>query len=44
VPKTTDVVDYDPMMHTANPTYMTDIGFNVIGAGVSTCAPTAPPR
>jgi hypothetical protein len=37
------VADYDPASGLVNPAYMTDIGFNVIGAGVSTCAPTQPP-
>jgi hypothetical protein len=40
---TTDVSEYDPTTGTLNPTYMTDIGFTIVGAGVSTCAPVVPP-
>ena len=39
-----NVVDYDPASGNINPTYMTSIGFDIVGAGVSTCAPTMPPQ
>jgi hypothetical protein len=38
-----DVIDYDPTSGATNLTYMTGIGFTIVGAGVSTCAPTVPP-
>jgi hypothetical protein len=38
-----DVIDYDPSTGAINLTYMTSIGFTIVGAGVSTCAPTVPP-
>jgi len=38
---TTDVAQYDPTSKTTNPTYMKAIGFHIVGAGVSTCAPTS---
>jgi hypothetical protein len=40
---TTDVAAYDPSSGTTT-TVLSQIGFSIIGAGVSTCAPTAPPR
>ncbi len=42
--RTTDVNQYDPTTGTVNNQYMTDIGFRIVGAGVSTCAPIAPPK
>lgn len=39
----TTVVDYDPTTGTINPSYMPNIGFDIVGAGVSTCAPVVPP-
>jgi hypothetical protein len=39
-----DVTDYDPTSGTVNTTYMTSIGFNIVGAGVSTCAPVTAPQ
>jgi hypothetical protein len=38
-----DVIDYDPTTGSTTLTYMTSIGFTIVGAGVSTCAPTVPP-
>jgi hypothetical protein len=42
--RTTDVNQYDPSTGNVNNQYMTDIGFRIVGAGVSTCAPIAPPK
>jgi hypothetical protein len=39
-----DVTDYDPSTGSVNTTFMTGIGFDIVGAGVSTCAPTTPPQ
>jgi hypothetical protein len=39
-----NVTDYDPASGSVNPSYMTAIGFDVVGAGVSTCAPVTPPQ
>ena len=39
-----DVTDYDPTSGTINTTYMTKVGFDIVGAGVSTCAPTVAPQ
>jgi hypothetical protein len=39
-----DVTDYDPVSGTINTTFMTKIGFDIVGAGVSTCAPTVAPQ
>jgi hypothetical protein len=38
-----NVTDYDPVSGAINTTYMTAIGFDIVGAGVSTCAPVTPP-
>jgi hypothetical protein len=38
-----NVVDYDPVSGSVNASYMTSIGFDIVGAGVSTCAPVVPP-
>lgn len=35
-----NVTDYDPVSGSINTTFMTQIGFDIVGAGVSTCAPT----
>jgi hypothetical protein len=37
---TTDVARYSPATKTTDPSYMKAIGFHIVGAGVSTCAPT----
>lgn len=42
--KTTNVTRYRPSDGSVNTTYMTNIGFHIVGAGVSTCAPTSPPK
>jgi hypothetical protein len=42
--RTTNVTRYDPTSGTADTTYMTNIGFTIVGAGVSTCAPLEPPK
>lgn len=42
--RTTNVTKYDPQSGTADTTYMTNIGFRIVGAGVSTCAPVTPPK
>jgi hypothetical protein len=39
-----NVADYDPATGTVDPAYMSAIGFDIVGAGVSTCAPTAIPQ
>jgi len=36
------VVQYDPTTNALNLAYVADVGFTIIGAGVSTCAPTTP--
>jgi hypothetical protein len=40
----TTVARYRPSDGTVIPNYMTNIGFIVVGAGVSTCAPIEPPK
>ena len=35
-----NVTDYDPVSGSIDTTFMTGIGFDIVGAGVSTCAPT----
>ena len=42
--RTTNVNHYSPSTGTIDTSYMTNIGFRIVGAGVSTCAPTAPPK
>lgn len=42
--RTTNVSKYHPQDGTTDPAYMTNIGFRIVGAGVSTCAPVAPPK
>ena len=39
-----DVTDYDPVSGTVDTGFMTSIGFDIVGAGVSTCAPILPPQ
>jgi len=39
-----NVTDYDPVAGSVNTTFMTAIGFDIVGAGVSTCAPTTTPQ
>lgn len=41
--RTTNVTRYRPSDGSVDPRYMTNIGFRIVGAGVSTCAPIAPP-
>jgi hypothetical protein len=41
---TSTVSRYHPADDSIEPTYMTNIGFRIVGAGVSTCAPLEPPR
>ena len=36
------VVQYDPITNALNLAYVANVGFTIIGAGVSTCAPTTP--
>jgi hypothetical protein len=43
-PGTSNVTDYDPVGGSINTSYMTNVGFKIVGAGVSTCAPTVPPK
>jgi hypothetical protein len=38
------VIHYSPATNAVNPTYVADVGFQIIGAGVSTCAPLTPPQ
>jgi len=42
--KTTTVARYRPSDGSIDPEYMTDIGFHIVGAGVSTCAPVVAPK
>jgi len=42
--KTTNVARYRPSDKSLDAAYMTNIGFHIVGAGVSTCAPTASPK
>jgi hypothetical protein len=39
-----NVTDYNPANGSIDTTYMTSIGFDIVGAGVSTCAPTVQPQ
>jgi len=41
--RTTNVTRYRPSDGSIDTGYMRDIGFRIVGAGVSTCAPIAPP-
>ena len=38
------VIHYNPTTSLVEPTYVADVGFAIIGAGVSTCAPVKPPN
>ncbi len=42
--RTTNVSRYRPQGGTTDPAYITNIGFTIVGAGVSTCAPVAMPK
>lgn len=42
--RTTNVARYRPSDGSIDTSYMTNIGFRIVGAGVSTCAPIEPPR
>ncbi|WP_148313937.1 hypothetical protein [Sorangium cellulosum] len=42
--RTTNVSRYRPSDGSIDPDYMTNIGFRIVGAGVSTCAPLEVPR
>lgn len=42
--KTTTVARYRPSDGSIDKSYMTQIGFHIVGAGVSTCAPTSSPK
>ena len=42
--RTTNVTHYSPGSGAADTAYMTNIGFRIVGAGVSTCAPITPPK
>lgn len=42
--RTTNVTRYRPSDGSIDTAYMTNIGFRIVGAGVSTCAPIAPPK
>ncbi|APR85842.1 Hypothetical protein A7982_11191 [Minicystis rosea] len=37
------VIHYNPTTQAVDATYVADVGFSIIGAGVSTCAPLKPP-
>lgn len=39
----TNVTKYDPVANTIDNAYMIDVGFIIVGAGVSTCAPVVEP-
>jgi hypothetical protein len=38
------VIQYDPIADTVVTSYVKDVGFAIVGAGVSTCAPLTPPQ
>lgn len=42
--RTTNVTRYRPTDGSVDPNYMVNIGFRIVGAGVSTCAPLEPPK
>lgn len=42
--RTTNVTRYRPSDGSVDPVYMENIGFRIVGAGVSTCAPLEPPK
>jgi hypothetical protein len=41
---TSNVNRYHPQDGSTDPAYMTNVGFTIVGAGVSTCAPVEPPK
>jgi hypothetical protein len=43
-PNGSAVTHYSPATGAIDTAYMTGIGFHIVGAGVSTCAPTTPPK
>jgi hypothetical protein len=42
--RTSNVTRYRPSDNSVDPNYMVNVGFHIVGAGVSTCAPVAPPK
>jgi hypothetical protein len=42
--RTSNVTRYRPADGSVDTGYMTNVGFRIVGAGVSTCAPIAPPK
>jgi hypothetical protein len=42
--RTSNVTHYNPSTQAVDTAYMKNVGFNIVGAGVSTCAPTTPPK
>lgn len=42
--RTTNVTRYRPSDGSVDAQYMVNIGFRIVGAGVSTCAPLEPPK
>jgi hypothetical protein len=40
----TTVTDYNPNSGSVDLNFMPNIGFDIVGAGVSTCAPTIAPQ
>ena len=42
--RTSNVTRYRPSDGSIDTAYMTNVGFRIVGAGVSTCAPITPPR
>ena len=42
--RTSNVTRYRPSDGSVDAAYMTNVGFRIVGAGVSTCAPLAPPE
>ncbi|AUX44397.1 hypothetical protein SOCE26_058610 [Sorangium cellulosum] len=42
--RTSNVTRYRPSDGSVDTAYMTNVGFRIVGAGVSTCAPLEPPR
>ena len=42
--RTSNVTRYRPSDGSVDTSYMTNVGFRIVGAGVSTCAPITPPK
>lgn len=42
--RTSNVTHYNPSTQAVDTAYMTNVGFRIVGAGVSTCAPITPPK